>query len=161
MKPVLVIAFLTLISCSPNPYRVMSADSKDMRTVKRMEEKFIFLDKAHFENDLELTRLVDVLNKKTAQTNLTHFNLTAHERLFVEAVQHMRTREYEIAIGLLRRLDADAFDCQVALLLIDCQKELRGWSPGVARYQAIYDCSRHPQVKALVKQRFRLSKYGF
>lgn len=161
MRPIFAILLLTFVSCSPNPYRVMSADSRDTRTVKRMNEKFIFLDTAHFENDVELTRLVNVLNKKILQANLKSFNLNAREKMFVRAIEHMRKREYDLAMGLLQSLEDHEFDCQVALLVIDCRKELKRALPRVSDYQTIYDCSQNPQVKALIKQRFRLDKYGY
>jgi hypothetical protein len=160
VKFFVIAAFLTLPSCSRNPYHVVSVDSDNTRAAKAINGKFIFLEKSYFENDVEVTRLVEVLNSKSLQFNLKNFAFSGREKAFLKAIDHMKKSEYEQAVVFLQLLRDEDFGCQAGLLKIDCKKELNKASPTLDNYQAIYDCCSNPEVKNIVKQRFRFHKYG-
>jgi hypothetical protein len=121
----------------------------------------VALDSSYFGEPINVDKLVQVLNNKDWDYKSHSFQLTNEERTFINILNSLMLKDYQYALSQLSVLDETGFECQVKLLKVDCAYFLKLSGDFRQLYQSCFDCTESNQVKNLIKQRFRLSLYGF
>jgi hypothetical protein len=148
-----------LFACAPPVFQAVDSSTLN-DNLQTSTIRSIYLDDNQFSDAAELVSMINK-GKWPDFTRRIPDRADENGKLFLRAIPYLYQEKYEEALSVLSQLPDDAFHCQALVLKTDCLYLLKRTSVQFRdNYQSAWDCSTHPQVKSIIKARFRLINYG-
>jgi len=147
--------------CTPSMYQVVTAGTYQNAAAQPNQRKLIYISALNLPDE---ANWVTIINKRkwamfNKQIGLVSDNAS---REFLHSVKHLVNNDYAASYQVLGHLPETSFDCQVLMLKTDCRYQLKDPSVDFKNdYQRALDCAGSPQVKAILKTRYRFVNYGY
>lgn len=147
-------------SCSSSIYEIVNEGQYQTKVSQSRQRKYILLRSSYFNPVVDLETLIKDLNRNQYLSTANTYSLQNQERKFVESIYFLKTGNYAQALHMLETIDNTAFDCQVMILNADCKMELQLQVDALETSQSSLDCTEHPIVREIAKNRYRFYTYG-
>ncbi len=147
--------------CTPSMYQVVTTGTYPNAAAQPNQRKLIYISALNLPDEENWVRIIN--KRKWAEFNKQiTFVSDGASREFLQSVKHLVSYDYVASYQALGHLTETAFDCQVLMLKTDCRYQQKDVSIDFKNeYQRALDCAGSPQVKAILKTRYRFVNYGY